>query len=206
MASPRLSRREPAGPVRGVVLMLHGGVPTSTDPVHDYSGSLRRSAAMRAALLPRLEQADLAAWLLRYAARGWNEGAPVADARWALEQVHATHPGVPVVLLGHSMGARTAVHCADDPAVLGVVALAPWLPPSEPVEPLVGRRLAAAHGSRDRITSARATRAYVERAVEAGAEATFTDMGFIGHYMLTHVRRWNRFALHQTLGLFEAAR
>ena len=35
---------------------------------------------------------------------------------------------MPVVLLGHSMGGRTAVAVADDPSVVGVVALAPWLP------------------------------------------------------------------------------
>ncbi len=102
---------------------------------------------------------------------------------------------LPVALLGHSMGARTSVHVADDEQVRGVVALAPWLPGDEPVAALAGKRLVAAHGRRDRITSARATRAYVERARRAGADASFVDMGRVGHYLLRRVGAWNDLAL-----------
>ncbi len=91
---------------------------------------------------------------------------------------------VPVCLLGHSMGARTAVHVADDPSVRGVVALAPWLPPGESVAALRGKQLYAAHGSRDRITSARATQAFVRRAAQVAEVAEFRDMGPLGHYLL----------------------
>ena len=117
------------------------------------------------------------------------EPSPVPDARWAIDQAAAAHPGVPVVLLGHSMGARTAVHVADHPGVVGVVALAPWLERSDPVRALAGRHLIAGHGSRDKITSARVTRAYVERAREVAASAEFVDMGRLGHYMLHRPRR-----------------
>jgi predicted esterase len=99
------------------------------------------------------------------------------------------------------MGARTSVHVADDEAVRGVVALAPWLPPGEPVAALAGKRLVAAHGNRDRITSPRATRAYVERAIAVGAEATYVDMGRVGHYLLRRVPDWNRTALESSLSL-----
>ena len=85
------------------------------------------------------------------------------------------------------MGGRTAVHAADDPAVRGVVALAPWFPAGERVDGLVGRSLRAAHGRRDRITSYRATAAYVERAGAAGVDATLQDMGRAGHYLLSRV-------------------
>lgn len=91
------------------------------------------------------------------------------------------------------MGARTGVAVAGHPSVRGVVALAPWLPPDEPIAPLAGKVLRAAHGSRDRITSARATRAFVERA-SAVADAEFTDMGPVGHYLLRQVPRWNAYA------------
>jgi pimeloyl-ACP methyl ester carboxylesterase len=108
---------------------------------------------------------------------------------------------LPVVLLGHSMGARTAVHVADDDRVRGVVALAPWFPAQEPVRALAGRSLVAAHGTRDKITSARATRAYVDRARAAGADTSFVDMGPVGHYMLRRVAAWNDLAGTESLRL-----
>ena len=125
--------------------------------------------------------------------------ARIADARSALDAVREELGDVPVCLLGHSMGGRTAVHVADDPSVRGVVALAPWLPPGESVEALRGKTLYAAHGSRDRITSARGTAAYVRRAAEVADVAEFTDMGPLGHYLLRRRGEWNRVALELSL-------
>ena len=102
---------------------------------------------MQRALAPGLRRRRAADWLLSYRLRGWNGGAgPVDDARWALEQVRRELGDLPVVLLGHSMGARTAIHVADDDSVVGVVGLAPWWPADEPVEALRGKHLVGAHG------------------------------------------------------------
>jgi len=92
------------------------------------------------------------------------------------------------------MGARTAVHVADDPQVRGVVALAPWFPADEPVAGLAGRTLVAAHGSRDHITSPKAPRSYVGRARDIGSDASYVEMGRVGHYMLRRVSAWNELA------------
>jgi predicted esterase len=202
VAGPTVTRyADPSRPT-GVVLMLHGGKDRGDDVVDSRSASWRRSATMARSISTGAESAGVAVWLLRYRHRGWNGGAgPVADARWALDRVRAELGELPVALLGHSMGARTAVHVADDPQVRGVVALAPWFPGGEPVAALAGRRLVAAHGSRDRITSARATRAYVERARRAGADASFVDMGPVGHYLLRRVGAWNDLALTRSLEL-----
>lgn len=211
MPAPGLDRREPDGESRGVVLMLHGGAKTGSDEVGRRSASLRRTTAMRNALSARLAREGLSLWLLRFSVRGWNRGlgpepSPVPDARWALEQVADAHPGKQVVLLGHSMGARTSVHVADHPSVAGVVALAPWLEPSDPVETLAGRHLVAGHGSRDRITSPRMTQAYVDRARGVAASARFEQLDRLGHYMLYRPGTWNRFALHSTLEVMDGCR
>lgn len=210
MSHELLKSNGPAQP-RGVVLMLHGGTAHSSEPVGPRSGSWRRMRLMYAAIESRVVDSGSALWLLRFTMKGWNEGegllsSPVPDARWALDQIHEEYAGLPLVLLGHSMGGRTAVNVADDPSVIGVVALAPWLPASESVAPLTGRRLVAAHGSRDRITSAQQTRAFVRRAAAVAESAEFVDMGFRGHYMLSGVRAWNRQALRSTLSMLGATR
>ncbi|CAM3379951.1 alpha/beta fold hydrolase [Nocardioides dubius] len=203
MTSVSLTRRNVAGQ-RALILMLHGGQEISREPVEHSSGPWRRSLVMQHAITRRAHAAGVGTWLLRYRERGWNDDAapsPVPDARWALDQVRRELGEVPVVLVGHSMGARTSVHVADDPLVQGVVALAPWLPPEDPVTPLIGKSLAAAHGSTDQITSAKATARFVERARAHGASAEFHDMGPVGHYMLRRVRAWNEFAISRSLAL-----
>jgi predicted esterase len=207
MPEPSLTRHDLAEP-RALILMLHGGRAEGRAPVDERSASWRRSRWMMSQISGRAHRAGAAVWLLRYGVRGWNAGggaepSPVPDARWALDQARRELGDLPVVLLGHSMGARTAVAVADDPAVTGVVALAPWLPPGEPHRALAGKHLAAAHGSADRITSAKATRAFVRRAELVTASAEFRDMGRVGHYMFRRVPAWNEFAIERSLAFAE---
>ena len=202
MPQPSLTRLDVDGTPRGLVLVLHGGKQASRQVVDGRSASWRRMAAMQRSITPEAHAAGVSTWLLRYGVRGWNRGAPVADARWALEQVRRELGDVPVVLLGHSMGGRTAAYVADDPSVVGVVGLAPWWQRDDPVSALAGKHVRAAHGRTDKITSARMTRAYLDRAAPVAASVAFEDMGRVGHYMLRNVPAWNELAAREALELF----
>ncbi len=208
MSEPHLTRSPGRRTPRGLVLMLHGGAEQDTQPVTAHSRPWQRSRLMMAQLQRPFHRAGLDVWLLRYRFTGWNHGhgthpSPVADARWALDEVRATHGGLPVVVLGHSMGARTGATVADDPSVHGLVALAPWFPPGETVEPLAGRHLVAVHGRADRVTGFDATTSFVRRAERVAASAELVDMGELGHYMLKGIGRWNAIAQDRTLSVIE---
>lgn len=191
--NPVLTAHDSVSEPRAMVLVLHGGKESSQAAVNARSLSWQRGVALARAVGRRLHDDGVGVRLLRYRSVGWNgDGADkLVDARWALDRIRDQVGGIPVVLLGHSMGGRTACRVADHAQVPGVVVLAPWLPPDEPVAALTGKQLHAAHGRRDRITSARDTRAYVDRATEVATEASFTDMGDRGHYLLRGIRAWD---------------
>jgi dienelactone hydrolase len=138
----------------------------------------------------------LTVMLLRYRYRGWNgeEMSPVADARWALDEARARHGDVPVLLVGHSMGGRTALRVAGHKSVRGVAALAPWLPDGEPVDQLAGRAVLIAHGNLDRVTSMRASHLFAERARGIAARVEFTAVRGDAHAMILRAPVWHRLA------------
>lgn len=207
MSRPHLTRSSPVRDPRGLVLMLHGGAEHDLEPTGSRSRPWQRSRLMMVQLQRPFRRAGLDVWLLRYRFTGWNHGhaeypSPVPDVRWALDEVRRSHGSLPVVLLGHSMGARTAATVADDRSVHGVVGLAPWFPPDDPVEPLAGKHLVAVHGRADRITNFGATSTFVRRAAAVAASTELVDMGDLGHYMLRGMGRWNEQARDRTIEMF----
>ena len=206
----RPATRRAGRPTRGLVLLLHGGAEHDTEQVTWSSRPWLRARLLGSNIAPALHRAGIDLWLLRYREVGWNPGdsgdavpAPVQDARWALEQARQRYPRAgEVVLLGHSMGARTALSVADDPLVRGVVGLAPWFPRGEPVDPVRGKDLVALHGRGDRITSFKDTEALLHRAAEVASHVEMVDMGPRGHTMMDGLRTWNATIRRQVLAMF----
>jgi dienelactone hydrolase len=206
VTEPSLTRYDVPDGAQALALVLHGGKDRSAAEVTGKSLSWRRALGLARALERPLRQDRVGTWVLRYRTVGWNgDGAErIADACWALDRVRTELGDLPVVLVGHSMGGRTACRAADHELVRGVVALAPWLPPTDPVRALAGRELHAAHGRRDHITRAADTRAYVEAAREVADAVSFTDMGDRGHYLLRGVHAWNAFTLDRVRRILHA--
>ncbi len=185
----------PAEP-QAVLLLLHGGQQHSVEPVRNRHASWWRMAALSRSLSGYAKRHDFALSLLQYRQRGWNDvhaPAPVADARAAIDQLVHRHPGVPIVLVGHSMGGRTACRVADESSVVGVVGLAPWLPAGEPNAAIAGRHLRIMHGDKDSWTSAALSREYVDRSESIAASATWTELSGGGHFMFRHSSAWKQF-------------
>lgn len=192
MATPRLRWTKRIDEPRGVVLVLHGGRERSHRAVRPWAPALLRMLPFASAVAAA-PPGDLAVAMLRYAHQGWNGAAasPLQDARAALHQVEARHPGVPVGLLGHSMGGRVALHLSDDARVAALVALAPWVTATDRPAVHDGLRALVMHGTRDRVTSAAASRRMAEAMAALGADVTYEAVRGEGHTMLRRPWLWH---------------
>lgn len=196
VTEPHVDVHPGRGSTRGVVLFCHGGTASSVEPPRDYALSLVRMRAIEHVVRQAGSQHGLETQVLRYRLAGWNGEAADAfnDVQWAIEAIRSQHgDGVPIVLVGHSMGGRAALRAGGDPQVSAVCALAPWTPPGEPVAQLRGRTVAILHGRGDRWVPAQLSADFAVRAREAGASvARFTVGG--GHSMLRGAAAWHDFA------------
>jgi predicted alpha/beta-hydrolase family hydrolase len=171
-----------------VALVMHGGAVDGHEPNRPWSHNVARLVPFARAL--KKVPGPMAVARLRFRVRGWNGDAmPVEDARWALDQVRAAYPGVPIALVGHSMGGRVAMFVGDDPDVRLVVGLAPWVEPGDP-RPGAGTRTVLVHGDRDVICSLARTRHAVEQMQADGLDASLVRVARADHAMLVRARLW----------------
>lgn len=191
-----MSVRRPATRVRAVVLVLHGGAEHGMGPARPWRLAYLRMVPIARAIHRGGRRDGVEVRLLRNRVRGWNAPGldPVVDARWALERIHTEHPGVPVVLVGHSMGGRVALHVAGDPAVRGVCALAPWTPRDDPVEPVTGRDVLIVHGVSDRTTGPNGSYRYARSAQAVTERVVRFEVDGDGHAMLRRPKLWHELA------------
>ncbi len=126
-----------------VVVILHGGAERGREAVAWWRLPVLRMLPFARAVERRAGD-RLAVLRLKNRVRGWNGAAtdPVVDARWALDRVRRVLPGVPIALVGHSMGA--ASHSTSPPTRTS--------PPSSP-SPRGSRTTSASHARAPRCCS-----------------------------------------------------
>lgn len=202
--APEVMVRTGTAPVQGVALVLHGGRANSFEPVRSRHLSPARMVPFGRLLHSWGSAAGLETWSLRNRVRGWNgeHMSPLHDARWALEQIRERRPGLPVYLLGHSMGGLTALCAADDPQVRAVIALAPWVDSTTPTQQLAGRRVLMVHGDADRWTSPRQSLRYAQRIQHVADDVRYVTLTGAGHFMLTKVPVWHELSASYLLDSF----
>jgi len=181
----------------GAVLVLHGGASRGDRMMVSPTqlSVIRMIPTAKAAA--RAGRGRLAVYRLLNSFRGWDDDhTPVADARWGLGQVRSELGDLPMGLIGHSLGGRAALLSGDQPGIESVVALNPWVYPSDQAD-LGGRRVLIVHGLRDRVASPSRARA-VARNLSRTAEVDFVEIPEGKHAMLRHGREFDRRAAEFT--------
>jgi dienelactone hydrolase len=137
---------------------------------------------------------QLAVFRLLNSTRGWDtHHTPVDDARWALQSIRGQLGDLPVGLIGHSLGGRAALLAASEELVRSVVALAPWVYPTDDPGSLSGHRILVVHGSADRIASPQRSFALARRLART-ADVGYIQIDGAKHAMLRHHRQFDTFA------------
>lgn len=190
--SPRLIEVAGADDPGGLVLVLHGGANRSGNPmVSPAQLSVLRMIPV-AKRIARAGRGRLGVFRLLNTHRGWDAThTPVDDVRWALGILEARYgAGVPVCLVGHSLGGRAALLAGSAPAVRSVVALNPWVHPTDRVD-LSGRRVLVIHGTDDRVASIDRAATVAERLART-ADLTFMTVEGGRHAMLRRASDFER--------------
>jgi dienelactone hydrolase len=185
--------------IRAVVMVMHGGTSVSTRPTSATQLAVLRMIPVAYAIRQAVHGSDVTVLRPRFEVRGWNDAqaSPVADLNRQLDRLPDTFGQVRVILVGHSMGARAALRAGGHPAVTAVAALAPWLPPGEPVAQLAGRRILLAHASADMVTRPADTWAYAGRARQV-SRVTAIEIRGSEHGMVRRAGLWHQLAAEFT--------
>ncbi|MES9505733.1 alpha/beta hydrolase [Streptomyces sp. NPDC000609] len=218
MAAPPSAVRPPAVRPSAAVLLLHGGAETGLGAplpgplnlpavrmrpfARSIAGAIRGGGVMPGGGVGPGGGGVLVR-TVRYTHRGWNgpREDPLHDAVRALDTLGREAGEIPVVLVGHSMGARAALRAAGHPLVRGVVGLAAWCPADDPVDQLAGRDVVLLHSTRDRITSPRASQRLTARARRAGARSCLVAIRGSDHAMLRRAGAWHALTARIVTGL-----
>ena len=182
-AQPRLvATRVPERP-DAAVLVLHGG---AQRPGRPEVSPTQLSVVRMVPVARRIASGGrLAVYRLLNSRRGWDGShTPVDDVAWAMRRLRELHGDLPTSLVGHSLGGRAALLAGAQAGVRTVVALNPWVYPTDDAD-LTGRRVLVVHGTEDRIADPRRS-AVVARRLARTADVGYVSVPGASHAMLRH--------------------
>ena len=163
LAARMITTRAPKNP-EGLVLVLHGGASRRDSPVVSPTQLSVLRMVPIARRIARAGGGRLAVVRLLNSVRGWDvDHTPVEDVRWALGQLREKYDGLPICLVGHSLGGRAALLAGDQPGVRSVAALNPWVHRTDHVD-LAGCSVLMVHGTDDHIADPERSAAMAEGA------------------------------------------
>lgn len=170
---------------QAAVLVLHGGGSREKGvAVSPTQLSVLRMIPI-ARRVARADRRRLAVFRVLNSVRGWDtDHTPADDVTWALGQVAERLGDLPVGLVGHSLGGRAAIVCADRPTVTSVVALAPWVYADDGAVDAGGVRVLIAHGTQDRVASPERSAAAAERMRATAKSLSYVRVAGAKHAML----------------------
>ena len=176
--------------VRSVVIVLPGGRERGMGRVRRWNLVVVRMRPFVRAIQRTAPNSAIV--LVGYRHRGWNRADPVEDVAVAARVIEDRFGALPVVLVGHSMGGRTALRSAGLARVKGVIGLAPWIPDGEPHEQLADRRVLMLHGANDHTTSPDGTARFAVRGASVAREVVSLRLARTGHSMVRRAATWHR--------------
>lgn len=188
---------------RALVLILHGGRAEAPQPSRSRDVSYLRMLPFAPAVW-RASRGLVAPVLVHNTDGGWiaPSGSGLTQSRELVRRL-AEEYDRPVVLLGHSSGGWAALCSGGEDAVIGSVALAPWVDEGQPVEHLRDKVVRVIHGEADTVCSPQRSRDLIERLHAAGGDATYRSMPG-GHALLDHPLRWHQLAAHAVMEVVQA--
>ena len=190
-AQPRLVAVDRPRSPEAAVLVLHGGASRGDRMLVSPTQLSVIRMVPTARAVASAGRGRLAVYRLLNSYRGWDsQHTPVADAAWGIAQIREHYGDLRFGLVGHSLGGRAALLAGDQQGVESVVALNPWVYPTDTAD-LTGRRVLIVHGALDRIASPQRAEA-VARNLSRTAEVKFVRVPDGKHAMLRHGREFDR--------------
>ncbi|MBK7723207.1 MAG: alpha/beta fold hydrolase [Austwickia sp.] len=196
--------RLPGGTPSRLVVLLHGGTGRTEAYPHGWRNPAHLLMLTFVPVILWTGGRQVAVAAVHHPAGGWLRRVGGSQGGWhsdvdrlhqVLDDLRVRHGrSLPVTIVGHSSGGWAALRAASAAApddVDAVLAIAPWVSPTNPPRISGAPYVVIAHGRQDRVTSPIDSQAVYEQLVQAGVDAAYVAMPG-GHTLIRHWFAWRR--------------